>query len=77
MESFDIVGWIVDCEFHCDDCCRGIDTDDLDPVFARSAWYSWPVCAVCGMECHDVNLTQDGQDYYDAADAEGCDDGDD
>ena len=76
MNSCDIVGYVLDGEFQCVDCCSGVDVEDCSPVFADSEWDSWPVCAVCGMECTDVNLTQDGQDYYDAAGAEGCDDGD-
>lgn len=69
-----IVGYIFCGEFQCVDCCAGIDVEDCDPVFEDTEVDQWPVCAVCGEECREVELTQDGQDYYDAADNEDSDD---
>jgi hypothetical protein len=72
----DIVGYVLDGEFQCVDCCSGIDVEDCDPVFEDSEWASYPHCCICGEQCRGVALTQDGRDYEDAANAEGCDDGD-
>src|SRR5258708_3386919 len=59
MNSSDIVGWVSPEGFAlCTD--HGSDERDLLPIFADSAWDSFPSCDVCHEVIDDVQLTEYG-----------------
>lgn len=68
MKSYDVIGYVVDCEIYCPECApvASRDGDIPDPIFAESETDCPNHCAECE-ELIPQNLTDHGVEYVQAA----------
>lgn len=66
MKSYDVIGYVVDCEIYCPECAPYGEDIESSPIFAESETDCPNHCVACE-ELIPENLTEHGVEYVQAA----------